>query len=98
MTAIPVQFLHSITNSWTVGKTNYYRHRVIIKNISQKKITNLRLLVENLSGSSWGLSPTHEKNIYELPQWLKVLKPGSDCTFVYIQSGPQAKISVQSYN
>ncbi|KAK1380490.1 Endoglucanase [Heracleum sosnowskyi] len=96
--AIPVEFLHSITNSWTAGKTNYYRHKVIIKNISQKKITNLRLLVENLSGSSWGLSPTHEKNIYELPQWLKVLKPGSDCTFVYIQSGPQAKISVQSYN
>ncbi|KAL8105636.1 hypothetical protein AgCh_029439 [Apium graveolens] len=96
--AIPVQFLHSITNSWTVGKTNYYRHRVIIKNISQKTITNLRLLVENLSGSSWGLSPTHEKNIYKLPRWLKVLKPGSDCIFVYIQSGPQAKISVESYN
>ncbi|KAL1806818.1 hypothetical protein ACET3Z_029886 [Daucus carota] len=96
--ATPVEFLHSITNSWTVGKTNYYRHRVIIKNISQKKITNLRLLVENLHGSSWGLSPTHEKNIYVLPEWLKVLKPDSDCIFVYIQSGPQAKISVQSYN
>ncbi|KAK4493384.1 hypothetical protein RD792_017718, partial [Penstemon davidsonii] len=36
-------------------------------------------------GSLWGLSPTQEKKVYELPEWIKVLKPGSECTFVYIQ-------------
>ncbi|CAI9767325.1 unnamed protein product [Fraxinus pennsylvanica] len=25
----PVEFLHSITNTWTVGKETYYRHQVI---------------------------------------------------------------------
>ncbi|KAF7144693.1 hypothetical protein RHSIM_Rhsim04G0167400 [Rhododendron simsii] len=62
---IPVEFLHSITDTWTVGRTSYYRHKVIIKNVSQ---------------------------------WLKILKPSSECSFVYIQGGPQAEISVQSYH
>lgn len=97
MTAFPVEFFHSITDSWTAGGMNYYRHRVIIKNTSQKSIKNLRLKIENLTGSLWGLSPTHEKNIYELPQWIKELKSGSECKFVYVQGGPQAKILVQSY-
>ncbi|KAK9106333.1 hypothetical protein Syun_022344 [Stephania yunnanensis] len=52
---------------------------------------------ENLSGSQWGLTPTSEKNMYELPKWLKVLKPGSQYSFVYVQGGPQAKVSVISY-
>ncbi|KAL2459413.1 Endoglucanase 5 [Forsythia ovata] len=95
---IPVEFFHSITNTWTVGKDTYYRHKVIIKNKSQKPITYLKLYIENLTGSVWGISPTQQKNIYELPQWLKVLNPGSDCTFVYIQGGAQAKISIQSYH
>ncbi|XP_052205112.1 endoglucanase 5 [Diospyros lotus] len=94
----PVEFFHSIGSSWTVGRTTYYRHKVVIKNVSQKPITDLKLGIENLSGSLWGLSPTQEKNIYELPQWLKVLKPGSECIFIYIQGGPQAKVSVQSYH
>ncbi|XWS68489.1 hypothetical protein CRYUN_Cryun04dG0095000 [Craigia yunnanensis] len=95
---VPVEFLHSITNTWNVGKTTYYRHKVIIKNTSQKPITDLKLLVEDLSGSLWGLSPTPGKNTYELPQWLRVLKPGSECSFVYVQGEPLAKVSVLSYH
>lgn len=94
----PVQFLHSITSSWTVGESTYYRHRVVIKNISQKPISDLKLMIQNLSGSLWGLTPTNEKNIYELPQWLNVLQPGSECIFVYVQGGPQAKISILSFH
>ncbi|KAB2042432.1 hypothetical protein ERO13_D02G187700v2 [Gossypium hirsutum] len=93
----PVRFLHSITNTWNVGKTTYYRHKVVIKNTSEKPITDLKLVIEDLSGNLWGLSPTPVKNTYELPPWLKVLNPGSDCSFVYIQEGPQAKVSVLSY-
>ncbi|XP_065866470.1 endoglucanase 5 [Euphorbia lathyris] len=97
-TGVPVQFVHSITDTWTVGTTTYYRHKVIIKNVSQKPITELKLLIEEMTGSPWGLKPTQEKNTYELPEWLKVLQPGSDCTFVYVQGGPQAKVTVQSYH
>ncbi|KAK9115565.1 hypothetical protein Sjap_014512 [Stephania japonica] len=93
----PVEFLHSITDTWTVAKTKYYRHKVIIKNTSKKPITGLKLKLKNLSGSLWGLTPTSEKNMYELPKWLKVLKPGSQYSFVYVQGGPQAKVSVISY-
>ncbi|KAK4437160.1 Endoglucanase 5 [Sesamum alatum] len=95
---VPVEFLHSITNTWAVGKETYYRHKVIIKNVSEKPIRELKLHIENLTGSLWGLSPTQEKNTYELPEWLKVLEPGSDCSFVYIQGGAQAKILVQGYH
>ncbi|KAK9117871.1 hypothetical protein Scep_015964 [Stephania cephalantha] len=94
---VPVEFLHSITDTWTVAKTKYYRHKVIIKNTSKKPITQLKLRLENLSGSLWGLTPTSEKNMYELPKWLKVLKPASQYSFVYVQGGPQAKVSVISY-
>ncbi|KAL7163109.1 hypothetical protein ACSBR2_039245 [Camellia fascicularis] len=93
-----VEFFHSISGTWTTGRTTYYRHKVILKNVSQKPITDLKLTIENLSGSLWGLSPTQEKNTYELPQWLGVLKPGSECSFVYVQGGPQAKVSIQSYH
>ncbi|GFZ00332.1 glycosyl hydrolase 9C1 [Actinidia rufa] len=96
--AKPVEFFHSITKEWTVGRTTYYRHKVTIKNISQKPITYLKLNIEKLLGSVWGLSPTQEHNTYELPQWHKILKPGSECSFVYVQGGPQAKVSVQSYH
>ncbi|XP_019441110.1 PREDICTED: endoglucanase 5-like [Lupinus angustifolius] len=94
----PVEFLHSITSSWTISKSTYYRHKVVIKNTSQKPITDLKLVIDNLSGTLWGLIPTKEKNTYELPQWLKVLEPGTECTFVYVQGGPQAKISIQSFH
>ncbi|XP_024171945.1 endoglucanase 5 [Rosa chinensis] len=94
----PIKFLHSITSTWTVAKTSYYRHKVILKNTSQKPITNVKLVLGNLEGPLWGLSPTPQKNTYELPQWQKVLQPGAKCTFVYVQGGPQAKIFIQSYN
>ncbi|XP_071702974.1 endoglucanase 5-like [Rutidosis leptorrhynchoides] len=94
----PVEFFHSITNSWTVGRIGYYRHKVTIKNKSDKPITDLKLEIENLSGSIWGLTPTRYKNIYELPEWNKVIRPGSECSFVYVQGGPQAKVAVQSYH
>ncbi|KAJ4973930.1 hypothetical protein NE237_007104 [Protea cynaroides] len=95
---LPVQFFHSITATWKIGRMTYYRHRVIIKNISTKQITYLKLEFKNLSGPIWGLSGTAEKNIYEFPNWVKVLKPGSQTIFVYIQEGPQAKITVLSYH
>ncbi|GAV61003.1 Glyco_hydro_9 domain-containing protein/CBM49 domain-containing protein [Cephalotus follicularis] len=94
----PVKFLHTITASWTVGQTTYYRHKVIMKNTSQKPVSDLKLAIENLSGSVWGLSPTQEKNTYQLPQRLRVLKPGSEWSFVYVQGGPQAIISILSYH
>ncbi|KAL9296287.1 hypothetical protein ACSQ67_022183 [Phaseolus vulgaris] len=93
----PLQFLHSISSSWTVGGATYYRHRVIIKNTSSKPISDLKLVVKDLSGSLWGLSPTEEKDTYELPQWQKVLNPGSECIFVYVQGGPQAEVSIKSF-
>jgi len=92
-----VQFLHSISSSWTVGAATYYRHRVIIKNTSSKPISDLKLVVKDLTGSLWGLSSTEEKDTYELPQWQKVLNPGSECIFVYVQGGPQAKVSIKSF-
>ncbi|XP_039068772.1 endoglucanase 5-like [Hibiscus syriacus] len=94
----PVKFLHSITSTWNVGKTTYYRHKVVIKNISGKPITDLKVAVEDLRGPLWGLSPTPVKNTYELPQWFAVLKPDADCNFVYIQEGPQAEVSVLNYH
>lgn len=81
-----------------MGKESFCRHKVIIKNVSQKPITELTLQFENLIGSLWGLSPTQEKNIYEFPPWLKVLEPGQECSFVYIQGGAQANILVQKYH
>ncbi|XVF01790.1 hypothetical protein REPUB_Repub04eG0119700 [Reevesia pubescens] len=95
---VPVKFLHSITNTWKVGSTTYYRDKVIIKNTSQKPISDLKLVVEDLSGTVWCLSPTTVKNTYELPQWFRVLKPSSECSFVYVQGRPQAKVSVLSYH
>ncbi|BAT91095.1 hypothetical protein VIGAN_06240200 [Vigna angularis var. angularis] len=93
----PVQFLHSISSSWTVGGATYYRHRVIIKNTSSRPISDLKLVVKDLTGSLWGLSSTEEKDTYALPQWQKVLNPGSECIFVYVQGGPQAKVSIKSF-
>lgn len=94
----PVEFLHSISSSWTVGDATYYRHRVIIKNTSSKPISDLKLVIKDLSGSLWGLSPTEEKDTYELPPWQKVLNAGSECIFVYVQGGPQAKVSIKSFH
>ncbi|XP_039138580.1 endoglucanase 13 [Dioscorea cayenensis subsp. rotundata] len=94
----PVEILHSITKVWKHNGVDYYRHKVNIKNTCGKPITELKLAMENLSGPIWGLLPTLEKNVYELPSWIKVLNPGSQFTFVYVQEGPQAKVSVLSYH
>ncbi|XP_054824893.1 endoglucanase 5 [Prosopis cineraria] len=93
-----IELIHSITNSWNEGATTYYRHQVIIKNASKKPISDVKFEIENLSGALWGLSPTQDKNVYELPRWLQVLNPGSQCTVVYVQGGPQAKFSVLSFH
>ncbi|KAK1296960.1 Endoglucanase 5 [Acorus calamus] len=95
---VPVQFIHSITNSWVSEGATHYRHKVIVKNMSKKPITELRLSFENLTGELWGLSPSSEKNVYVLPSWLKVLHPGEEFSFVYIQGGPQAKVSIIGYH
>ncbi|KAK1321674.1 Endoglucanase 5 [Acorus calamus] len=95
---VPVQFIHSITNSWVSEGATHYRHKVIVKNISKKPITELRLSFENLTGELWGLSPSSEKNVYVLPSWIKVLHPGEEFSFVYIQGGPQAKVSIIGYH
>lgn len=94
----PVEFIHTITSTWMVSKESYYRHQVKIKNTSGKPISDLKLRLENLSGPIWGLSPTQQKGIYELPPWLRLLQPGSECVFIYIQEGPQAKVTVSSYH
>ncbi|GMH11922.1 hypothetical protein Nepgr_013763 [Nepenthes gracilis] len=96
--AVPVEFLHSITSTWSSEGVTYYRHRVLVKNTSEMPIADLKLKIENLTGLLYGLNPTREKGIYETPQWLRVLKPGSEFPVIYIQGGPQAKISVASYN
>ena len=93
----PVKFFHSITNTWKDKGVDYYRHKVTVVNKCGKPITVFKLAIENLSGPLWGLSPTPEKNVYELPPWLKVVKPGMQFSFVYVQGGPQAKVSVVSY-
>ncbi|CAN4105505.1 unnamed protein product [Withania somnifera] len=93
-----VMFLHSIISTWTIGPTTYYKHKVVVKNTSQNPIIDLKLIVENLSGSLWGLSPCPQKNTYELRHWIKILKPGSEFTFVYVQGGAQAKVSIKSYH
>ncbi|KAI3898149.1 hypothetical protein MKX03_021748 [Papaver bracteatum] len=94
---VPVVFTHSITGSWKVGTKAFYRHQVVIKNTSKKHITYLKMGIENLSGELWGLTKTYHKKIYELPAWLKGLKPGSQHSFVYIQGGPQAKVRILNY-
>lgn len=80
------------------GNTRYYRHKVIIKNNSKKPISDLKLKIEDLSGPIWGLNPTGQKNTYQLPPWQMTLKAGQAYDFVYVQGGPQATVSVLSYN
>ncbi|RRT36218.1 hypothetical protein B296_00033125 [Ensete ventricosum] len=93
-----VEFVHTITNTWKYQGEDYYRHQVAVKNTCGERITYLKLKIENLAGLLWGLSQTQEKNMYELPPWLKVLEPGAGFVFVYIQGGPQAAVSVVAYH
>eukprot|EP00253_Pinus_taeda_P026443 PITA_26443 len=92
-----VKLMHSISDSWISGGRVYYRHRVMVVNVSKKPITQLILSVKNIVGPLWGLVESRDKNVYTLPQWIKVLKPGGYFYIVYIQAGPQATISVLGY-
>ncbi|KAL4186158.1 hypothetical protein AMTRI_Chr09g32390 [Amborella trichopoda] len=94
----PVEFIHSITKTWeSMGKT-YYRHKVSMVNKSGKPVKALKLKIENLQGPIWGLSLSKLGGTYELPPWFQALKPWAHYDFVYVQGGPQAKVSVLSYN
>uniref|UniRef100_A0A7N0ZXN9 Endoglucanase n=1 Tax=Kalanchoe fedtschenkoi TaxID=63787 RepID=A0A7N0ZXN9_KALFE len=93
----PVTFYHTVTKTWVTGKETQYRHQVVIKNTSEKTISSLKLAFDHLSGPLWGLTATAVKNTFELPQWMHGLQPGAECTVVYVQGGPQATISVISY-
>ncbi|WOL05355.1 hypothetical protein Cni_G14083 [Canna indica] len=95
---MPVQFIHTITNTWKYQGADYYRHQVTIKNICGQPITYLKLKIEDLTGPLWGLSATNEKKMYELPPWLKVIESGSELVFVYIQGGEQAKVKLVRYS
>ncbi|KAL9681571.1 hypothetical protein QQ045_013356 [Rhodiola kirilowii] len=93
----PVTFFHTVTKTWVTAKETQYRHQVVVKNTSNKHISYLKLAFDHLAGPLWGLTQTKEKNTFELPQWMHGLKPGAECTVVYVQGGPQATISVISY-
>ncbi|KAF4397062.1 hypothetical protein G4B88_008908 [Cannabis sativa] len=73
--------LATYSQSETTETNQNNRHNVMIKNISKKKITSLKLEIQNLTGSLRGLSQSKEKNIYNFPQWIKVLKPGEQYNF-----------------
>lgn len=96
-TGSAVELMHSISASWISGGRMYYRHRVMVVNVSKKPITQLILSVKNIAGPLWGLFQSRDKNVYTLPQWIKVLNPGGHFYFVYVQAGPQATISVLGY-
>lgn len=66
--------------------------------MSMKTVRELKLKIENLSGPIYGLIPTGEKNIFQVPPHLRVLLAGGELDFVYIQGGPQAKVSVYSFH
>ncbi|ONK64163.1 uncharacterized protein A4U43_C07F22750 [Asparagus officinalis] len=93
-----VEFFHSITHAWRHKGEDYYRHKVTVINKCGKPITEVKFSIENLSGPLWGLSPTSEENEYELPKWIKVVKPGMRFSFIYVQGGSQAKVSVVAYH
>lgn len=90
--------MHSITASWDDKGKTYYRHKVLIKNTSMKTVRDLKLKIDNLSGPIYGLMPTSQKKIYQVPPHLKALLAGAELSFVYIQGGPQAKVSIHSYD
>ncbi|KAL8153778.1 hypothetical protein V2J09_011538 [Rumex salicifolius] len=91
----PIKFIHSITATWTTKGVTYYRHRVLVKNTSTKTIRYLKLRLENLEGKVYGLTYANVKGIYSAPSNVKILSPGKEFSFVYIQGGPQAKFCTQ---
>nr|CAB3486157.1 unnamed protein product [Digitaria exilis] len=93
----PLEFVHTVSNSWTTNGVEYYRHVVTAKNTCGHPITYLKLHVKGLSGPIYGVSPAKEKDTYELPSWLTRLAAGDKITMVYIQEGAAAKFAVVSY-
>ncbi|XP_006653871.1 endoglucanase 13 [Oryza brachyantha] len=93
----PLEFVHTVTNSWKTNGVDYYRHVVTAKNTCGHAITYLKLQVEELSGPIYGVSSTNAKDMYEFPSWMSRLDAGAQLTIVYIQGGPAAKITVAEY-
>ncbi|CAN6250646.1 unnamed protein product [Urochloa humidicola] len=93
----PLEFVHTVSNSWTANGVEYYRHVVTAKNTCGHPITYLKLHMKELSGPIYGVSAAKEKDTYEFPAWLTRLGAADQFTIVYIQGGPAAKISVVNY-
>lgn len=75
----------------------FYRHFVTGSNMCGKTITYLKLKFDGLSGPVYGLNPTNDKDKFEFPAWLAALAPNSQFSFVYIQGGEAAKVTVEKY-
>uniref|UniRef100_A0A803LRV7 Endoglucanase n=1 Tax=Chenopodium quinoa TaxID=63459 RepID=A0A803LRV7_CHEQI len=95
---VAIRFKHSITGTWQDKGKTVYHHTVLVKNMSMKTVRDLKLRIDNLSGPIYGLMPTSEKNVYQVPPYLRVLLAGGELVFVYIQDGPQAKVSVYNFH
>ncbi|RAL51638.1 hypothetical protein DM860_010356 [Cuscuta australis] len=105
-----VSVAHAVISTWSVGKTQYCRHRVVLENTSHKdKVKDLRLRIDHLSARPFGLTQVlhdDDKNddddtkpqIFVLPKWTNsTINPRSKHTFVYVQQCAQAKITLLSY-
>uniref|UniRef100_I1PI33 Endoglucanase n=2 Tax=Oryza glaberrima TaxID=4538 RepID=I1PI33_ORYGL len=93
----PLEFVHTVTNTWKANGVDYYRHVVTAKNTCGHAITYLKLQIKELSGEIYGVSRTNAKDMYEFPSWMTRLDAGAQLTIVYIQGGPAAKIAVVEY-
>uniref|UniRef100_A0ACD5Y9Z2 Uncharacterized protein n=1 Tax=Avena sativa TaxID=4498 RepID=A0ACD5Y9Z2_AVESA len=94
----PLEFVHTVTHSWTKDGAEYYRHAVTYINTCGQPITYVKLKIEELTGPIYGVSATQDKEMYEFPSWLTRLDAGDKRDLVYIQQGgPPAKISVVEY-
>ncbi|CAM0901689.1 unnamed protein product [Alopecurus aequalis] len=94
----PLEFVHTVTDTWMTDGVEYYRHAVTAKNTCGQAITYLKLRIEKLTGPIWGVSATQEKEMYEFPSWVTRFEAGAKLDIVYIQAGgPAAKISVAYY-
>lgn len=94
----PVEMVQSVGESWTSRGRRYERHKVRVKNVSKKPITQLTLSIKNLAGPLWGLSQLKDHDcLFVLPPSLKVLVPGRAFHFAFVHSGPQPHISFVSY-
>ncbi|GLJ38308.1 hypothetical protein SUGI_0780040 [Cryptomeria japonica] len=93
----PLVVSQTVTSSWGYSGRTYYRYSALITNKSKQTVKNLKLAIQGLYGPVWGLSKT-EDSLYSYPKWLQSLSPGQSFDFVYIHAGPQASISVSSYD